>query len=701
MLALMLLAVMLLWSEGALAAFHQDSAADSPTTFDASGEGALSNSTFQPVDTEATEAVARGDLALLNIEEGSANESSLIAVFDAWQEALVVSAPGDAIPLLQEGVDARALWPDPDTSFHRRSEGVSWGIKRRLAQCDANTLSMWRSRFEASSKAALTRAVSDKDALARVEWEYPETIGGARAALCLADIALEAGAWDLCRSWLGRVQCVADDPVDVAIDAAVAMRRDVLRQTTSNTTTQEGWQNARVLELKSSHVISGTLQRRRESRKDRVGLTVESGIALLDDTSFLIQGPSAIVRWLPPELRPDGAPPIARFSHFDFLEKHINRPFAGQSSGGWSLTPATEDGRVVIVIGRALGTVISNALVAMRFQEPGIPMTEWRLSSTGWSVTGRADAPLAEVMGKTGIWEWQPGPLIRDGRVYVLARRVAGNTDAERESVGGGELWLFALDATDGRRIWSRYVTKPADLRRDLGGRFSGSLDLPSSGQPLTWVDSEDGGRLFVGTNVGLGELYDAVDGRLVWSFRCRRRDPEADGWPGSHPAPVSMGKSGPRLTWTPFDSDHLYSLRAEPDLGGGLMAGSPWPVGNAIALIVDTESDRLVQAQWGSRQTLMAWPTNSSRYASVHLGREESFTGRALASKGRVLLASDRFLYLFDRDRELELIDAWPLPAPEDTVQDSPPIGGSVHAFGKRVFVVGKDAFWIFEVVE
>ena len=664
---------------------------------DVSGEGPLANNAFQPVSLAAAQLIAKGDAALAAATDGASGATERNACFDAWHDALAASRAGEAIPLLDEAGHARELWPDPDASFSRRTEGVSYGVKRRLAALDEATRAAWRSRFELLAAAELERAGTAQAQLARVEWEYPATLAAGRAALRLADLALERGELASCRTWLARAACLAPGQ----LVAALAARRSGLERIDPRQAVREPWQSARVLELASAHVIGGTLSRNRQRGQEGVGRGVESGLCFLQDGSLVIQGPFALVRWLPPEVRPEGSPGIARFSQGDLVEGRVNRPYASPSAGGWPLLPSSENGRLVCVVGRALGTTIGNALVSLEFEKPGVPLRRWSLSQTGWQRGESELAPLRDALGKGGTWEWQPGPVQRGGRVYALARRLADSSGGETAAGGSEELWLFALDARDGRPLWSRYVTKPADLRLDMGGRMGFGNTLPTSSAPLTWIDSSEGGRLFVGTNLGLGELYDALDGRLVWSFRNRRRDPEAEGWPGSGRALIGARAGVLALSWTPFDSDQLYTLRAGPDMGGGLLLASPQPIEGALALIAHERDSRLVQARWGARQTLLARADSGAAYASIHLGEEESFSGRALVSKERVFVASDRFLYLFDRTRELELIAAFALPVPDDSTLSSCPIGGTLEARGGRIFVVGKDAFWVFDVLE
>ncbi|MEO6709736.1 MAG: hypothetical protein ABIP42_09155, partial [Planctomycetota bacterium] len=69
-------------------------------------------------------------------------------------------------------------------------------------------------------------------------------------------------------------------------------------------------------------------------------------------------------------------------------------------------------------------------------------------------------------------------------------------------------------------------------------------------------------------------------------------------------------------------------------------------------------------------------------RQDALRLGPEEVFSGRALASDQRVIAASDRALYLFDRSKDLALLAAPTLAGPI-------PRGGNLWAKGARVYVL------------
>jgi hypothetical protein len=124
-------------------------------------------------------------------------------------------------------------------------------------------------------------------------------------------------------------------------------------------------------------------------------------------------------------------------------------------------------------------------------------------------------------------------------------------------------------------------------------------------------------------------------------------------------------------LLWAPMDSDRLYALRPEPpasapDEAAAVLAGPPAPLRDASALLRD-------------------------RVDALDLGEDERFAGLGLVSEDRVWIATDRSVYLFDRSRELYLLDAADLP------EIAGAGGGDLVARGPHVLVVGPSAIWSF----
>jgi hypothetical protein len=185
-----------------------------------------------------------------------------------------------------------------------------------------------------------------------------------------------------------------------------------------------------------------------------------------------------------------------------------------------------------------------------------------------------------------------------------------------------------------------------------------------------------------------------------VWSLLSRRREPRATGWTGWTPeVPETAGAT---LLWAPADSDRLYWLtaRAGPaSPGSPTSPGSPSrsaflhpprAIGEAVGLLGGDAEEALVLSRAGVRRTLCAWnATSGGRRDALYLAPDEAFAGRGAVAPERVVFASDRGVYLFDRTRELSLLDYEPLPGPATG-------GGDVHARGERVYVVGRQPRWV-----
>jgi hypothetical protein len=252
---------------------------------------------------------------------------------------------------------------------------------------------------------------------------------------------------------------------------------------------------------------------------------------------------------------------------------------------------------------------------------------------------------------------------------------------------------LLALDLETGRPLWRRFLARGVELVRDTGRLSSGDTQR-APGQPLLALE----GLVFCGTHLGAAALVDPTDGRLVWTLLSRRRDPERLAWTGWTPEPpVPPGTTaGSTLLWAPVDSDMLYGLeaRASPQSPSrSPLVFPPRAAGEALALLGGDAAEALVLARAGVRRTLSAWDAQTGgRRDALYLAPDESFSGAGLVSPQRALFASDRGVYLFDRTRELYLLDYEPLQGP-------PKGGGDVYARGERVYVVGREGFWVLGV--
>jgi hypothetical protein len=215
------------------------------------------------------------------------------------------------------------------------------------------------------------------------------------------------------------------------------------------------------------------------------------------------------------------------------------------------------------------------------------------------------------------------------------------------------------------------------------------------AGQPPLALEVTGAPRVFVGTHLGLGVLVDPLLGEPLWGFKNRRRDEHESGWNGDRPV-LGTGAE-PLLLWSPSDSDRLYPLRPVPLAGSApaaevVLARPPTPLFEARTLLGGDGEEVLVLGSMGKERTVSARRAGRDRVDALDLGQDERFRGLGLVSPGRVWVSTNQRLYLFDRARELYLLDddALPQAGPEAP-------GGDLCARGAHVLVVGSSALWSF----
>jgi hypothetical protein len=432
---------------------------------------------------------------------------------------------------------------------------------------------------------------------------------------------------------------------------------------------------------------------------------VRPGLAFVDDRRLAVQGP---LRLHLVELAADGSPTEA--SSTDLRELawevfgEVERPRVGSDPPGWCHYPAVRDRDLFLVHGRASRRPggAPNCLLCLRLPSadpvdpadwsPGLTVLGQEAGgiSIRWAVSGdRVLTPDGEVeirseLEELASAELQPAPLLVGSLVVVQARL----HDGEAQD------WLLAFDAGSGDLRWKRFLAKGADLTAQ-GGRFGASAGPRLAAMPTVLA----GPRIFAGTHLGSGSLVEAVDGRLCWSVLNRRRAATRPGWEGGPPPwiPLADSPEDGEILWAPVDSDRVYRLRATPLEGAEPTAQSifrrpPRAMGGAEVLLGGDEHELLLLGRAGSSRTLFARREGAGeRVDSLWLGPEEGFRGRGLVSPTRVYASTDRGLYLFDRTRELYLLDYRPLDACGSLR------GGDLHARGRSVLVLGFDALWSF----
>ena len=663
------------------------------------GEGPLRNDTYLFRSPSAQAALERGDRAWMRASAGGAQQDlDRTQAFEGWRAALVDSSTGDSVLLAPPGSDVTGPWPDPHSTHARRSEGVSEAVLRRLFSIPPGELALWQERLEPEAGARLEATPYDPARLGQIERDMPLTRAAALAALRLADFSLEGGRLEDVRIWLRRARRHTnaqprDHSLNDDLNAGLDQREALLESlSVGRNGSSEPWEIATELEatlavrLESAHTMSP------DARPVPLGRRVAPGAAFFEDGSLLVQSPRGLALFRPDALNGKGGDRTRRHRYEDLLDVPPVRPFALPSSGGWPLLPATDGMHAVLVVdrgrpGRTVGNIplsaSGNHLTCLTLGPGGQLRLRWRLSQEGLVRPGLPTLAWDKAMGTQGRFEFQPGPVIGTGRVFVQARGLP-HPD-EGGALKSADVMLFALDLETGVRIWSRPLTRPADLRQS--GRAIGGV--PTTGMPLCLTE----GVLVVGTNVGLVCAFEALDGRHLWSVRTQRREVTEAGWPGSRRPLATESDDGPAAVLVaPFDSTHAYafSLRPEPD--SPLFPSLPQSKNSLIDLAAgNAQGGWLFLGRDGRHQALRTLDPEHGLRSSLYLGAGERFEGPALTSKERVLVTSSRGLYLFDRTRECYLVAVGPM----QTLGAG--AGGRVVARSEIVAVTGRDTLWVY----
>jgi hypothetical protein len=636
------------------------------------GEGPLGNDVFLPTSDAAAKALAAGDEALLRTEGDAAKRRD--DALEAWWRALSESEAFDGVPVVGGGGSG--------TSTSRGTEPVEVAVARRLASAGPEFAGAWRGRFEEGAGSALAAAGDDPVTLARVERSFPATRSGARAALALADRAIESGARVSAETWLERAQAHAD-PADRPLADAIGRRADALRRFGTKAIASDpdrGWAKASSLSLASTVALPPEPGARADE-KPREG--IEPGIALLEDGRVCVQGGTS-VHVVDPARGTESVELLSLVHGHGWVWP---APFAEEGER-WPLLPATSGSRVFVVAGRAANAQ-GNALLALETRGAGArPELAWGYSDAGFLAPDGASSPMDEALGP-GLWEFEPGPVVVEGSVVVQARQwLADKGEHPVVDERSVRSWCVAFDAANGATLWKRLVAVGASGK----ARLQGARGFAHPAQPL----AVQGGRLLAGTGVGAAAWIDAADGRVTACLRYRRAPEGSRRWRLSAPLALDPesasgdGSPGPIL-WTPPDSDKGYVLYPER---GGSFGGT---------FRVETREigrDALPFAASGSRSILIAAGERASfgclslstgaRFDSLALERSDRPPSRGVASRHRLLAADDRALFLFDVDQELRLIAAVDLPGRADD-----PLG-ALAAREDRLYVAGERTLWI-----
>ncbi|HTF87024.1 MAG TPA: hypothetical protein VK843_01355 [Planctomycetota bacterium] len=627
-------------------------------------EGPLDNDSYLPTSPAAEAELARGDQAFaLALRIGDAGDErathdAWTTTCEAWRNALVKSQSGEsASPRPIEKPGDVSPWPTAEDGVERSTEGVEEAVFRRLAAAPKAARLVWRERFSALADEELSSAAAVLATVARIERELPATAAASKAALLLAELSFESGDVDAARRWLARARrhLAATGIEDAPIHSGIALREGLLPKLPE--ASEATWQHAVSLELVAGRALE--IPRNQPVRTRPLGTGPQAGMAFLSQDRALIQTPAALWILAGAELAASG--PFENNRWLGPAGLSVEPTVAPGNGPGWRLDPAASGSSAVVVVGRSLGGR-PNVLACVDFGESSAePHLRWAQAAAAVSPGDMAES--------SDEFEFEPGPLWSDGLVIALVRR-ASSTSGEHE------IELRALEPATGALRWRSYLGKGGERVRDMG-RFArrGVATMPA--EPLIATAS----GILASAQLGFCGLVDPLDGRCLFALRNHRRAADERGWTGWG---SSVADSNALIGWAPADSDYLYLL----DARGAGSRGTPWlalpqALGEAEALVHADKLQVLALARSGARAALARWDLASGeRQDALRLGPEEVFSGRALASDQRVIAASDRALYLFDRSKDLGLLAAPTLAGPI-------PRGGNLWAKGARVYVL------------
>ncbi len=635
-------------------------------TPDTSSEGPLQNDDRLESVAPANQAFANGDLGLAKLRaQKSISKDDLErarnAVFESWHSARNWTQNGervDAAPTLGNSPSA-SPFPDFDATAKRRTEGAEEALVRRIAALDPDERAAWRARFEPLSIQRLAAAGGNLAALAVLESELPATSGAARAALLEFDASFEEGRATAAAMWLARAarQRALIDRDDADFDAALARRRQALDSLRNKPrdTTDEAWRTARKLEVTNDVPVigadpgAGALTRVERSFED-----TRPGIAILRSKLAAIQWDHTVEVFDPKN------PRVPRpFDPELFLRSTCSIDVemfpAVRRLPAWRHTPLAVEDDLVLLVG--FGPTEKNVVVRLtppsnRSSAELAPRLVWALTNSDlYGADGHSKALPDSLRSPES--EFQPGAVLVGDLLLVLAVE-HGSNDLRGANIPAAEALtsLWALDAATGRPLWRRALDKRAPGPRPANSRLNrfalGGATWPPL--PIAVVDR----FAFVGSNAGFGALVECGDGRTVWMLANRRRDENAHG-PTLGGALVDRKENS--ILWLPADSDRIYALRAAPTDGAhGVFARPPRELGSLDdALDFDgrralfTSGSKLVEVDLES----------GARVESFELGPLADFRGAALVSPTRALVANERGVALFDRERELYLLSS------------------------------------------
>ncbi len=684
-------------------------------------EGPLENTAFLPSDESAGAAIARADRLLdgLRGKHWTAAEAARWSeLFDLWHVALRDGPPGAVLPPAPAtaGAQPARLFEDADGTadplLDRRRDGLEALIERRMGALAPSARLAWTRSQEPLALEALTAALGQRPALANVERRFPATLSAARAALTLGDLELEAARPGAARAWLVRARSHlerARESDSAGADRLAAAIERRLEPVATLLASPRGapaarWSGVTKVEPRGVYLLDDGRRRSFASRaRSEPGLSVRPGLAFLDPKRALAHFCSDEHSESLALFDFEQGLQVARTDLMGLLRDmghSVGALFEPLEPPGWPLSVSTANGAVLLTIGRR-GASRGNALLCLDLVDNVDPKAPPTLRVRWLWVDGRRvvgpGVRAAQSEPSFDTSEFQPGLAVDGERVLTLVREydreeTAGEFNAIESSNAQIRTWIAALDLASGELVYRRWLGRGVEIQR-AAGRFFGSRSPAASAAPVALAN----GRALVSSHTGFSALVDALDGRIAWALRTRRRPSDERRWSGAaahYDALLDAWALGPA------DSDQLYWLRAGPDVDGlGLMRSSPRQIERASVLIGADAREAYVLGAHGPQRALSSWNAHSGRsLVATYVESDERFTGEGLVLDQRAAFATSRGVYLLDLERELYLLDFAPLERPSGARRELPR-GGSIFASGAWLCVVGPSALWVFEV--
>ncbi|MCE9593390.1 MAG: hypothetical protein K8S98_04280 [Planctomycetes bacterium] len=669
----------------ALAAFGF--APQDPVAF---GEGPLENQTEFETSKAAEEFFSDADLRLVALRAStpsrSDRERAINAVFDAWHDAVGACSSDEWVrpdPALQlHGTSGSS---HDETTKLRRAEGAEFALLARLAQLDANDRARWTARFEARAKEELDRSGSDREVWQRIERTYPGTSSAARAALRIADAAFAEVRLELVHASLERAARHAaflgadGAPFVAAIERRnAALARVELPPAAAPTNAVDGARGfGPVRALLYDRDFAAVLGRARldaNGREDELQLWLAPGAVFLASGALLVQSNDLVAVF--PANGDETATTFRPSSLLRELGLGVGAAPVRCRVPGRRLTPIALGNDALVTVGEvgpnSRCAVVRLALATGVLDVDAPPTVRWATSGTSVADGRGRSTRFPDELALDEL-QFEPGPVVFSTELVLLAR----STPPDAAELDDAVTWAVALDLATGRPLWKRRLARGPIGPRTAVKRFEQAANIDTA--PLELLALDD--RVFAGTSTGFGVLFDAADGRLVWSVKNRRRKAEDSGWRGRRPWALSDGE----LLWPPVDSDRGYRLRARPDVeGNGLFAATPFEIGELRTILGANGSTVLaVLASDAGERLATIDLERGTRTVSLALPPKDAFGPEAWVTTSRIVAVTDRGLALFDRTRELFLQDRVELGAPVAAVLASPKglvaLGGGV----------------------